>query len=116
LFDTLRVFIIRIANGTSPFKGDRRHLHHLLLDMGFNHWQSSLILYGANLFFIGLVLLFQDLSQIYSIIIILTLAIGLSQWMVYLKNHRKANPAIDTKVVAMLQKTPKIMERELVSK
>jgi UDP-GlcNAc:undecaprenyl-phosphate/decaprenyl-phosphate GlcNAc-1-phosphate transferase len=116
LFDTLRVFIIRIANGTSPFKGDRRHLHHLLLDMGFNHWQSSLILYAANLFFIGLVLLFQDLPQIYAILIILTLAVGLSQWMVYLKNRRKANPAIDSKVVAMLQKTPKMMERELVSK
>jgi UDP-GlcNAc:undecaprenyl-phosphate/decaprenyl-phosphate GlcNAc-1-phosphate transferase len=115
LFDTLRVFVIRIAHGTSPFRGDRRHLHHLLLDMGFNHWQSSLILYTANLFFIGFALLFQDLPQIYAVLSIVGLAIGLSQVMVYLKNQRKATPAVNAKVVSMVQKKTKVLERELVS-
>ncbi len=34
IFDSLRVFCIRILNGTSPFKGDRNHIHHRLELLG----------------------------------------------------------------------------------
>lgn len=44
IFDTTRVFIVRIWNKRSPFKPDRNHLHHILLDLGFSHIKSSLIL------------------------------------------------------------------------
>jgi UDP-N-acetylmuramyl pentapeptide phosphotransferase/UDP-N-acetylglucosamine-1-phosphate transferase len=37
LMDTLRVFAMRILKGRSPFSPDRNHIHHLLLDRGFNH-------------------------------------------------------------------------------
>ncbi|MDB5191497.1 MAG: undecaprenyl-phosphate N-acetylglucosaminyl 1-phosphate transferase, partial [Segetibacter sp.] len=37
LMDTLRVFTTRIFQGRSPFSPDRNHIHHLLLDRGFNH-------------------------------------------------------------------------------
>ncbi len=37
LLDTLRVFGMRIIKGKSPFSPDRNHIHHLLLDRGFNH-------------------------------------------------------------------------------
>ncbi|WP_207495575.1 MraY family glycosyltransferase [Aridibaculum aurantiacum] len=37
LMDTLRVFGMRIMKGKSPFSPDRNHIHHLLLDRGFNH-------------------------------------------------------------------------------
>lgn len=37
LMDTLRVFSIRILHGRSPFKPDRNHIHHVLLNHGFNH-------------------------------------------------------------------------------
>ena len=39
--DTLRVFVIRISMGVSPFKADRRHMHHVLLDKGFSHFGTS---------------------------------------------------------------------------
>ena len=35
--DTSRVFVLRVFNGESPFKADRRHLHHILLDKGYSH-------------------------------------------------------------------------------
>jgi UDP-GlcNAc:undecaprenyl-phosphate/decaprenyl-phosphate GlcNAc-1-phosphate transferase len=41
IFDTLRVFIVRILNKKSPFEGDRNHLHHILIDLGFSHFQAS---------------------------------------------------------------------------
>jgi UDP-N-acetylmuramyl pentapeptide phosphotransferase/UDP-N-acetylglucosamine-1-phosphate transferase len=37
LFDTLRVFVIRVSKGKSPFTADRNHLHHLFIDMGLTH-------------------------------------------------------------------------------
>lgn len=37
VFDTLRVFAIRIWNGKSPFEADRIHIHHLLTNAGFSH-------------------------------------------------------------------------------
>jgi UDP-GlcNAc:undecaprenyl-phosphate/decaprenyl-phosphate GlcNAc-1-phosphate transferase len=37
VFDTLRVFAIRIWNGKSPFVADKNHIHHLLTNQGFSH-------------------------------------------------------------------------------
>ena len=34
IFDTLRVFILRILHGRSPFMPDKNHIHHKLLEMG----------------------------------------------------------------------------------
>ena len=46
LLDLLRVFIIRIKNGTSPFEADQNHLHHRLLKLGVNHITTVLIVNG----------------------------------------------------------------------
>jgi UDP-GlcNAc:undecaprenyl-phosphate/decaprenyl-phosphate GlcNAc-1-phosphate transferase len=43
LFDLLRVFILRIINGESPFKADKRHLHHLVNYCTKNQFLSLLI-------------------------------------------------------------------------
>ena len=52
LLDTLRVFSIRILHGHSPFFPDRIHLHHLLLDRGFNHKQILFSLVSVAALFI----------------------------------------------------------------
>lgn len=52
LLDTLRVFSIRMARGRSPFSPDRNHIHHLLLDRGFNHKQVTLSCVTLNIAFI----------------------------------------------------------------
>lgn len=49
IFDTLRVFLVRILNKRSPFKADRNHMHHVLLDNGFNHFQTSITLWGMTI-------------------------------------------------------------------
>lgn len=46
LFDTAFAFIRRMAKGKSPFSADRGHIHHRLIDMGFNQKQSVMILYA----------------------------------------------------------------------
>ncbi len=46
LLDTMWSFIRRIFSGKSPFVGDKKHIHHRLIAMGFNQKQSTLILYS----------------------------------------------------------------------
>ena len=50
VLDTLRVMLVRIVNKKSPFAADRNHLHHILLDNGMTHLQTSLFLTFINWF------------------------------------------------------------------
>jgi UDP-N-acetylmuramyl pentapeptide phosphotransferase/UDP-N-acetylglucosamine-1-phosphate transferase len=54
LYDTLRVFVVRLFNGKSPFSADRRHVHHQIIDFGFSHRSACYILYAYTLGIIGL--------------------------------------------------------------
>lgn len=49
VFDTVRVMTMRILRGTSPFKPDKTHLHHLFIDMGFSHLGAALFILLINL-------------------------------------------------------------------
>jgi len=44
LFDSLRVFIVRITKGMHPLSAGRGHIHHALLSLGFGHRTTSFIL------------------------------------------------------------------------
>lgn len=48
LVDTAFAFIRRILTGKSPFTADRGHLHHRLIDKGFDQKHSVLILYAVS--------------------------------------------------------------------
>ncbi|WP_207426489.1 MraY family glycosyltransferase [Pedobacter sp. SYSU D00535] len=63
MFDTLRVFTIRIVSNESPFKADSNHLHHRLLSVGLNHTKASAVLAGITLACIALTLYFQDIGN-----------------------------------------------------
>lgn len=80
LFDTLRVFIIRIVQGKSPFTADRQHIHHRLLQLGITHLQATLILMSANLIFVILCYLLQGIGIIW----LTSLILGLASLMSYI--------------------------------
>jgi UDP-GlcNAc:undecaprenyl-phosphate/decaprenyl-phosphate GlcNAc-1-phosphate transferase len=52
LFDSLRVFIARIMKGHHPLYPGRGHIHHALLDLGFGHKRTALILYFISVLLI----------------------------------------------------------------
>lgn len=54
LFDTLRVFLLRMLAGRSPFSPDKNHIHHRILAMGFSQITTVLLLALLN----GLAILF----------------------------------------------------------
>lgn len=78
LFDTLRIFIVRLLNRKSPFKADRNHMHHVLLDLGLMHREVSLTLYFVNVGFTLLALVLQDMGNLTVLIIMTVLAFLLS--------------------------------------
>jgi UDP-GlcNAc:undecaprenyl-phosphate/decaprenyl-phosphate GlcNAc-1-phosphate transferase len=78
LFDTLRVFVIRMSQGRSPFSPDRMHIHHLLIDYKFSHMQATGILVAVSALFIVLSVCLQHLGTFPLIFIIILLATILS--------------------------------------
>ena len=48
LVDTTFAFVRRILTGRSPFSADRGHLHHRLIDRGYDQKHAVLILYAVS--------------------------------------------------------------------
>ena len=48
LFDLARVVLMRILKGRSPFMPDRRHIHHLMVDLGCSHLMATLLILITN--------------------------------------------------------------------
>ncbi len=89
LYDTLRVFTIRIMRGQSPLKPDRRHIHHLLIDHGLTHLQATAILVVTNAIFILFVVYFQNFGNLLLLVILLLASTVLSGFLVF--NLRRIN-------------------------
>ncbi|MBC7862977.1 MAG: undecaprenyl/decaprenyl-phosphate alpha-N-acetylglucosaminyl 1-phosphate transferase, partial [Bacteroidia bacterium] len=63
LVDTLRIFIIRASKGHSPFSADRNHLHHRIIDCGFGHSGTVILIYLFSVGSIGVTLLSHSLMS-----------------------------------------------------
>ncbi|HVS90648.1 MAG TPA: MraY family glycosyltransferase [Mucilaginibacter sp.] len=95
IFDTVRIFILRISNGVSPFTADRNHIHHRMLRLGFTHLQTTLILAGLNVLCILLVMYFKGYGN--SILIGLILFVCLVfNWVVtfFVRSKERENLAL----------------------
>lgn len=92
VFDTCRVIAIRVAKGLSPFKADKRHVHHYLLELMHSHKKATFTLLFVNLFFIVISFLLRNLDLVYLSLILFVLASVLS-FVPYqmVKNSRKKN-------------------------
>ena len=88
LLDTARIFLIRTLQGRSPFSADKNHIHHYLLDLGLNHIQVSAILVAANIFFIILAYILQNLNIYLLTGIIIFTALTLSSIPVFIYEKR----------------------------
>lgn len=79
VFDTLRVMLLRILRGYSPFRPDRTHLHHLFIELGFSHVGTTISILILNMLVVGLWFLTYQLGgsidlQLY-VVLVASLAI-----------------------------------------
>jgi UDP-GlcNAc:undecaprenyl-phosphate GlcNAc-1-phosphate transferase len=76
LFDTLRVFVLRVLSRQSPFRPDRRHVHHILVDLGLTHLKAVLVLVCLNVLIIVNGLILQHAGN--GIVLLATVALASS--------------------------------------
>ena len=88
LFDTLRVFIIRIKNKKSPFSADRNHIHHNLIDLGLTHIQASLLIVMYTIIIVVIAIITRHLEVNVHLAIILIIGITLLSLPNYIKNKK----------------------------
>ncbi|HEV7622103.1 MAG TPA: MraY family glycosyltransferase, partial [Flavisolibacter sp.] len=111
LADTLRVFGLRIMHGRSPFSGDRNHIHHILLKLGFSHRMVTIILVGINVLFIGLAYFMRNMGNTYLLLAIISsffLGVGILSWLNARRNINK-NIVTIKKVITMQKPEPKVI-------
>lgn len=63
VLDTLRVMLIRVLKGKSPFAADRNHIHHIFIDKGFTHLKTCFLLCLINFLNLSIVFLLEPLFQ-----------------------------------------------------
>lgn len=91
IFDTLRVFIIRLKDKKSPFVGDRNHLHHILIDSGLSHFQTSVILWSFTLISTILFLTISKTTDNTTSLYILVVLFAIYMWISHMLKHNNRN-------------------------
>lgn len=89
IFDTLRVFSIRVFNGKWPFHPDRNHLHHKLLALGLSQLTALAIMITTNLLVISFMFIFSSLGNFQLLLITLIFAVFISLLLGYLVKEEK---------------------------
>lgn len=69
LFDTTWAIIRRLLKGQSPFKADRGHVHHCLLDRQLGHRKSVLVLYWMAGLFSATAIVYSLFSKLLGLIL-----------------------------------------------
>jgi UDP-GlcNAc:undecaprenyl-phosphate/decaprenyl-phosphate GlcNAc-1-phosphate transferase len=78
LFDTFRVFALRVLKGKSPFAPDRSHIHHMLLDCGLSHKQATYNIIGVNILLITGSAMLQSMGALNIIICLFVISLTIS--------------------------------------
>ncbi|MDZ4666331.1 MAG: MraY family glycosyltransferase [bacterium] len=105
LYDTLRVFILRAMNRTSPFKADKNHLHHWLIKNGQSHSRVALILSTVNILFILIAMALKENAAYIVMLIIGILASVVGQLPIYFYRHRISDIEADSDVQEAIQQS-----------
>lgn len=75
VFDTLRVFGVRMWKGKSPFSPDKTHIHHLLTNQGFSHAFATKIICSMHGVILLVAIWLKNMKQEVTLIILFALMI-----------------------------------------
>jgi UDP-GlcNAc:undecaprenyl-phosphate/decaprenyl-phosphate GlcNAc-1-phosphate transferase len=89
LFDTLRIIILRLFSRQNLFEADNRHIHHLMLQCGFSHLRSTLIISVFNLFLIAVAFALDKIGILTLGVVLLSLCIIATEVLKYRIRNRE---------------------------
>jgi UDP-GlcNAc:undecaprenyl-phosphate/decaprenyl-phosphate GlcNAc-1-phosphate transferase len=114
LFDTLRVFALRIFSRRSPFSPDRNHIHHLMMDNGMSHSMITYSCVAINIIFIAIAYYFRFVNCTVLILSLVTMASLCTGIMYFTARRRKVRieekfgtrqPAITSQILQLKNKS-----------
>ena len=79
--DFAYTFLRRIMQGKSPVWGDRGHLHHKLLDVGFTHRQISLFYILGSVILGAIALNLSSQGKLFAASLVASIILGLILWL-----------------------------------
>lgn len=88
LFDLLRVFMLRLFNGKSPFIGDRNHLHHQLKYLGLSDNEAVLLLLAFNMMVCLFTLILYSFGNFFMMFLQCSLCLVLHGLLHFLKSFK----------------------------
>jgi hypothetical protein len=103
VMDTLRVMTMRICNRHSPFKADKTHLHHAIINIGLTHFRTTLLIIVLNLIVVAAWYLTYITGQSATTQLLVTLCVAsitiIAPYFI-LKNIQKSHPELIEKINA----------------
>ena len=90
LFDTLRVFALRILKRKSPFSPDRTHVHHFLLELGFSHRKITMLCVSFNIALILMAYFLRSLGTTVVVSVLLFTSCAIILLVYYLRPKKDA--------------------------
>ena len=108
LFDTLRVFGLRILDRRSPFSPDRTHVHHFLLDLGLSHRMVTFTCVLVNISFIAMAFFLRNLGTT-TVLGILLLSAFIFIGIIYYSRPKNKNAVNESIANAGILKSHKIL-------
>lgn len=91
IIDAVWAMTRRLAKRKSPFRADRKHFHHLLLDAGMNQRQAVLTLYAVAAVFGAVALMSSSFEKLIALIVLTFLmaaAIGGLVWRDWVRRRK----------------------------
>ena len=89
-FDVIRVVLVRLRNGKSPFEPDRNHIHHKFLAMGFTPRKAMITILLISCLFSGSNILLVPYVNITALLIgDIVVWIALNVWWDRIRDRRK---------------------------
>lgn len=89
LIDCVVLMLRRWRQGVSPFKADRNHMHHLLLDAGFTPGWVTVVMAGGSLV-LGVAAAVAVKLGVYRPILVVSFLALLAAWYVFSRNRERA--------------------------
>lgn len=85
VIDIIAVFAQRIYHKMNWFKASRNHIHHRLLDLGFDHYQSVVIIYSIHILFVVSAILFKYQADLFIVTLYLVICVAIFAVLIYLE-------------------------------
>ncbi|MDR1670058.1 MAG: hypothetical protein LBR76_08875 [Oscillospiraceae bacterium] len=94
IFDTAAAFVRRLSKGQNPLShGDRKHVHHRLIDMGFSQKQAVAILYSVSAILGLSAVVLTTSGELRVLILLLTVLAAGAIYIATVRKNGKKRPA-----------------------